>query len=47
LTAGAGIGVLRLAQGAHFLSKVVFAGMLTWFVALGLAALLRPATTPL
>jgi lipid A 4'-phosphatase len=43
LAAGSAIGLLRLAQGAHFLSDIVFAGMLTWFVALVLAAVMRPA----
>jgi lipid A 4'-phosphatase len=43
LATGSAIGVLRLAQGAHFLSDIVFAGILTWFVAVALAALMRPS----
>jgi lipid A 4'-phosphatase len=42
LAAGTAIGVLRLAQGAHFLSDIVFAGILTWFIALAVARVLRP-----
>lgn len=43
LAVGSAIGVLRLAQGAHFLSDIVFAGILTWFVAVVLAMVMRPA----
>lgn len=43
LACGSAIGVLRLAQGAHFLSDIVFAGILTWFVAVILAKLMQPA----
>jgi lipid A 4'-phosphatase len=42
-TLGTAIGVLRIAQGAHFLSDVIFAGFFTYLVAWILSMLLLPA----
>lgn len=41
LLAGALMGYGRMAQGAHFLSHVLWSAWLAWAVALGLAVLLR------
>jgi lipid A 4'-phosphatase len=47
---GTAIGVLRIAQGAHFLSDVIFAGFFTYLTAWVLSMVLLPArensTTP-
>lgn len=47
LAAGTGAGLLvgfvRIVQGGHFLSDVVFAGIVMYLAARGLAALLHPA----
>jgi len=43
LVAGSVIGLMRMAQGGHFFSDIVFAGFITWFTCLGLAVLMRPA----
>jgi len=40
---GTAIGVLRIAQGAHFLSDVIFAGFFTYLVAWILSMVLLPA----
>lgn len=40
--AGLFIGAMRMAQGAHFLSDVIFAGFVVVGIALGLAALILP-----
>ena len=40
---GTAIGIIRIAQGAHFLSDVIFAGFFTYLVAWILAMLLLPA----
>jgi len=49
-TLGTAIGVIRIAQGAHFLSDVIFAGFFTYLVAWVLSMVLLPAqensTTP-
>jgi lipid A 4'-phosphatase len=42
-TLGTSIGVLRIAQGAHFLSDVIFAGFFTYLVAWLLSMVLLPA----
>ena len=42
-TCGTAIGALRIAQGAHFLSDVIFAGFFTYLVAWILSMLLLPA----
>ena len=42
-TLGTAIGVLRIAQGAHFLSDVIFAGFFTYLVAWVLSMVLLPA----
>lgn len=42
-TLGTAIGVLRIAQGAHFLSDVIFAGFSTYLVAWILSMVLLPA----
>ena len=41
LTAGAIIGLVRIVQGGHFLSDVIFAFYATWFPTLGLYAFMR------
>ncbi|MCK6452762.1 MAG: phosphatase PAP2 family protein [Alphaproteobacteria bacterium] len=41
--AGAFVGAMRMLQGAHFLSDVVFAGFVVIGIALALAALILPA----
>ena len=40
---GTAIGIIRIAQGAHFLSDVIFAGFFTFLVAWLLSLLLLPA----
>lgn len=40
LVFGAGIGAIRMMQGAHFASDVVFAGVFTWLVVIALYWLL-------
>lgn len=45
LALGAALGFMRMAQGAHFLSDVVFAGLVIYAVALVLAAWLQPRDT--
>jgi len=42
-TLGTAIGILRIAQGAHFLSDVIFAGFFTYLVAWILSMVLLPA----
>lgn len=42
-TLGTAIGVLRIAQGAHFFSDVIFAGFFTYLVAWILSMVLLPA----
>ena len=42
-TVGTAIGLVRIAQGAHFLSDVIFAGFFTFLVAWILSILLLPA----
>jgi len=42
-TLGTAIGLVRIAQGAHFLSDVIFAGFFTFLVAWILSMLLLPA----
>ncbi|HXK29133.1 MAG TPA: phosphatase PAP2 family protein, partial [Candidatus Binatia bacterium] len=42
-TLGTAIGVLRIAQGAHFLSDVIFAGFFTYLVAWVLSMVLLAA----
>lgn len=41
--AGLVIGLVRIVQGGHFLSDVVFAGIVVYLTARGLAALMHPA----
>lgn len=41
--AGLLVGLVRIVQGGHFLSDVVFAGIVVYLTALGLAALMHPA----
>jgi lipid A 4'-phosphatase len=49
-TLGTAIGVLRIAQGAHFLSDVIFAGFFTylvaWVLSMVLLAAQKNSTTP-
>jgi len=42
--AGLGLGVGRVAQGAHFLSHVLWSGLICWVVMVGLYALLIAST---
>jgi lipid A 4'-phosphatase len=42
---GALVGLVRIMEGGHFLSDVVFAGLLVYGVAWGLAAAMLPETT--
>jgi lipid A 4'-phosphatase len=41
--AGLLVGLVRIVQGGHFLSDVVFAGIVVYLTARGLAALMHPA----
>lgn len=41
--AGVLVGLVRIVQGGHFLSDVVFAGIVVYLTARGLAALMHPA----
>lgn len=41
--AGLLVGLVRIVQGGHFLSDVVFAGIVVYLTARGLAALIHPA----
>lgn len=43
--AGLLVGLVRIVQGGHFLSDVVFAGIVVYVTARGLAALMHPADT--
>lgn len=41
LLAGAGVGYVRIVQGAHFLSDIIFAGLVVWLTAALLARWMR------
>lgn len=46
LVVGTALGVMRMAQGGHFLSDVIFSFYAVWFVAWALARWLLPVTRP-
>jgi lipid A 4'-phosphatase len=46
LAVGAALGVMRMAQGSHFLSDVIFSFYAVWFVAWALARWLLPVARP-
>ena len=42
IAAGAGLGAIRIIQGGHFLSDVVFSGWTVYFTCVGIAFILKP-----